>query len=227
MSQRAYITPAKAPDSFECRELFVPIGQSWEAIVNGVLSSLIDPSNYEQVTGLTPEQTAAVFEQTWLAWDGEKGCPMFAGMVVACARATAPDGWLACDGTTYIAADYQSLFDAIGVAFGSGGVGTFNVPDLRGRSAIGVGSGAGLTARTLAESGGEETHVLSEAELASHYHDVTYSNRASKDGTGTGWNAKMPGGTGVTVGTEVAGGGEAHENMSPFLALNFMIYAGQ
>jgi microcystin-dependent protein len=91
------------------------------------------------------------------------------GTVWETARSTAPTGWLLCDGASYTTAGQPSLFAAIGYSFGGSGA-NFNVPDCRGRSTIGVGTGSGLTARALAANGGEETHQLSVAELAIHNH---------------------------------------------------------
>lgn len=235
MSRLAYITPDKAPEGFECRELFVPIGQTWQAIIAGAISELTNPDRFECIGGLSAEQTAAIFEQTWFAWNSEEldGCPMFAGMIVAAARSVTPGGWLLCDGAAYNTADYQSLYDAIGTTFGVGGAGTFKVPDMRGRGPIGVGSGAGLTPRSLADSGGEETHALTVAELAAHKHVANFEQDPSnpKRGTGTAiynyWPSWVPADPGTTLETEATGEDTAHENMQPFLALNFYIYAGQ
>jgi microcystin-dependent protein len=227
VSRRAYITPENAPDSFQCRELFVPTGQSWQAIVAGALSSLADPGNYEQVGGLTPEQTAAIFDLMFSAWDAGKGCPMFAGMITMSGRSDAPDDWLLCDGEAYLIAQYPALYNAIGVTFGTDGTGTFRVPDLRSRGPIGVGSGAGLTARTMAETGGAETHQLTVAELASHTHKV--ADFIVSTGAVNGLDPALFK-LGIDVGnldTGNTGSGTAHNNMPPWLALNFFIYAGQ
>ena len=85
-----------------------------------------------------------------------------------------PTGYLLCDGAPYARTDYANLYSVIGVAFGAGdGTTTFNVPDLRGRVPMGAGAGAGLTARALGARGGEESHVLSAAEMPSHGHGVS------------------------------------------------------
>jgi microcystin-dependent protein len=75
------------------------------------------------------------------------------------AAVTAPTGWLMCDGASYSTATYPALASALGASGGS-----FNVPDYRGRSRVGAGAGAGLTARSLGQTGGEETHLLAAAE---------------------------------------------------------------
>jgi len=85
-----------------------------------------------------------------------------------------PSGYLLCDGTAYARTDYSNLYSVIGVAFGAGdGTTTFNVPDLRGRVPMGAGAGAGLTARALGARGGEESHLLTAAEMPSHGHGVS------------------------------------------------------
>jgi microcystin-dependent protein len=94
------------------------------------------------------------------------------GTVVDFAGSSAPAGWLLCDGNPYPTATYPSLFSAIGYIWGGSGA-NFNVPDLRSRVTVGAGAGAGLTSRTLAGKGGEETHPLTIAELASHTHGLS------------------------------------------------------
>lgn len=95
------------------------------------------------------------------------------GSVVSYAAAAAPSGWLLCDGTIYNIATYPTLGALLGSTWGGNGTTTFAVPDSRGRSPLGSGTGSGLTARTLAQTGGEELHVLSTGELATHAHGVT------------------------------------------------------
>lgn len=96
------------------------------------------------------------------------------GTVAPFAGATAPDGWLICDGTDYARADYPALFATIGIAFTPEAVeqggSRFRVPDLRGRMVIGAGAGSGLTARTRGDRGGLEAVALSIAQLPSHSH---------------------------------------------------------
>jgi len=97
-----------------------------------------------------------------------------AGSMTMFGGASVPTGWLACDGSAISRTTYADLFAAIGTAWGVGdGSTTFNLPDMLGRAPIGVGTGSGLTARSLGDSVGAETHQLSEAEMASHNHGVS------------------------------------------------------
>jgi microcystin-dependent protein len=97
------------------------------------------------------------------------------GEVRALATSTVPSGFLACDGSTVDRTTYADLFAAISTTWNTGGeAGTeFRLPDLRGRTLLGSGTGTGLTARTVGDIGGEETHQLTQGELATHNHPIT------------------------------------------------------
>lgn len=156
----------------------------------------------------------------------------FAGEVVAYAGATAPAGWLMCDGSQYLQASYPALYTAIGSAYGEADTGYFRVPDLRGKVPMGAS-----TAHALASTGGEETHVLTVGELPSHTHPVnllstiggtvanpggylmTDTNTAAATNSGSGYTV-----LGVTSGA--TGSDTAHNNMQPYLALNHIISTG-
>jgi microcystin-dependent protein len=100
------------------------------------------------------------------------------GIVMQFAAATAPTGWLTCDGSLVLRATYPALFAVIGSTWGADdGSTNFRLPDMRGRAPIGTGTGtySGATARALAAVAGEETTVLTTANLAAHNHGVTES----------------------------------------------------
>jgi microcystin-dependent protein len=93
---------------------------------------------------------------------------MFAG-------STAPEGFLVCDGSAVSRSTYSALFDTIGTTYGVGdGSSTFNLPDMAGRVAVGASS-----TYTLASTGGEETHVLTDQEIPSHTHTVPAHGHAN------------------------------------------------
>lgn len=147
-----------------------------------------------------------------------------------------PQGYLWCNGLAYSRITYAALFGAIGTVFGVGdGSTTFNVPDLRGRFPLGKddmgGSTAGrvtsvslngANALILGAAGGEETHVLTVAELATHDHQKTLSS-------GSLTNSDEAGATGTTsvkrsdFAVRSAGSNAAHNNMPPWEAVNYII----
>jgi len=108
-------------------------------------------------------------------------------------RDTDYKGWLKCDGRMLNIADYRSLYDVIGTRFGGDGVATFAIPDAQAR-VLGAVGGSHHIGDTL----GEETHVLTSAEMPSHTHTGTTS--ASGDHTHT-TNA-----TGGSIGLAIADG---------------------
>lgn len=133
-----------------------------------------------------------------------------------------PTGFLDCDASAVSRTTYAALFAVIGTVWGAGdGVTTFNVPDMRGRAPIGRGSGAGLTARALADSGGAETHPLVKAELPTHVHTIV----GDPAGPGGGVGIAFTTGTTTTTGNGSADGlaGTAHNNMQPYKAVVYII----
>jgi microcystin-dependent protein len=141
------------------------------------------------------------------------------GDTIWSSRPAAPAQWLACDGAAVSRTTYAALFAAIGITFGAGnGTTTFNLPDARGRSPVGVGTGPSLTPRALGASGGAETHQLSIGEMPAHTHTFGTS--------GSGGGGISSGGQSAPQNTSSVGSGTAHNNMQPFVAMNCFIYTG-
>lgn len=150
-------------------------------------------------------------------------------MVTLYGGSSEPDNWAFCDGRELDRLAYAPLFAIIGTTFGSGdGSSTFNIPDLRGRSPIGVGTGLTAeggstgTSRLLGVKGGAETHTLSAAQMPAHTHSYTASTVAADAsisllGSGNRVTAQP------STATSSAGSGSAHNNMHPFQVLNFII----
>lgn len=150
------------------------------------------------------------------------------GSVIPFAGKTAPTGWLMCQGQAVSRTTYAQLFSVIGTTFGSGdGSTTFNLPDLRGRVAVGVDSDANLGLQT-----GEKAHVLTASELASHVHTQTAvsSHVAGSPGDigaavtdGNVYWSNTAASTNSGVQTYAAGDNLEHNNMQPSLYLNYLV----
>ena len=142
-----------------------------------------------------------------------------AGMILGYGGSSAPTGWLLCDGSAVSRTTYATLFGIISTTFGAGdGSTTFNVPDLRGRVPVGKNSG---TFSTLGATGGEETHVLTTTEMPSHNHTFGCANQGGGDFTYTSNSTGGP--RGSIQGTSSVGGGAAHNNLQPYLVVNYII----
>jgi len=157
------------------------------------------------------------------------------GTIIAFAGIALPANTLPCDGSSYLRTAYPQLFAAIGVVWGSVDSSHFNVPDLRGRTLLDSGTGSGLSPRTIADIGGEETHVLITAELASHTHiDSGHThNIPSFLETGTAVPPPLDAGTELplsltptasgTANLSTTGSDNPHNNMQPFVVVNYAI----
>jgi len=112
------------------------------------------------------------------------GYPLIpAGSIIAFAGSTAPEGWLMCDGSAVSRTTYANLWALINTTYGSGnGSTTFNVPDMRSRMPIGAGSGTGLTARTLAATGGTESVAIASGNLPTHTHTINHDHASTDSG---------------------------------------------
>lgn len=140
-----------------------------------------------------------------------------AGSILAYVGATAPTGWALCDGTSYVTATYPLTAAALGVVAAN-----FNVPNLKGRVIVGV-DGAQTEFDTLQETGGSKTHTLTTAEMPSHNHDVHRSaTGVATQGGSAPYTIQAASGTSMGF-VNSEGGGGAHNNLQPYMALNYII----
>ena len=242
-----------------------------QAFPNGIDTTEAD---FADAVENEPNAFGEAFRMIMRAYVGEapmRSAVADVGDIKLSARASAPTGWLLCDGAEISRTTYADLFDAIGTTYGVGdGVDTFNIPDLEGR--VPVGRDAGQTEfDTLGESGGAKTHTLTAGEMPSHthstpahqhniaahthsvgdhqhgipvdgaeldhVHSVTDRVAAGPEPTdgNTGTATTDPAGAQETSGTSLetdndgsgtsgsAGGDGAHNNLQPYLVLNYFI----
>ena len=140
----------------------------------------------------------------------------------------APKNWAFCNGQLLPINQNQALFSLLGTTYGGNGQTTFGLPDLRGRVPLHVGQGI-----AQGQVGGETAHTLSISEMPAHNHTVSARSDAANSGTVTN-NLWADGGKGLysqsapdsamlpaTIGP--VGGSQPHNNLSPYLVLNFII----
>jgi len=143
----------------------------------------------------------------------------------------APKGWATCDGQFLPINQNQALFSLLGTVFGGDGRVTFALPDLRGNAPIHVGQGF-----TLGQTGGEQSHTLTISEMPLHTHILFSSSQPADQALPKTTTANIPAASPQQVYTAPAnlsamnpgavtnvGGSQAHQNMQPFLVLNFCI----
>ena len=140
----------------------------------------------------------------------------------------APKGWAMCNGQLLPINQNQALFSLLGTTYGGNGQTNFALPNLQGKTPIHMGSG-----HTLGETGGEQAHTVSIAELPTHTHVTNATNTAGTAIIATG-NLLAGSATQFYVAPQnlvpmnpatlaSIGGSQAHLNMQPFLALTFCI----
>ena len=151
-----------------------------------------------------------------------------------------PRGWATCDGQILPISQNTALFSLLGTNYGGNGQTTFALPDMQGNAAMHPGQGQGLSLRDLGEVGGSQFITLLDSEMAAHAHNVCYANEDAnlntpqptrsfaKSSNGFGYFVSPPGPAPTRTNMNlqeigIAGGSMPHNNMQPYLTLNFCI----
>jgi microcystin-dependent protein len=154
----------------------------------------------------------------------------------------APKGWAFCNGQLLPLSQNTALFSLLGTTYGGDGKSTFALPDMQGSAPMQPGQGQGLSLRDLGEQGGSETVTLLPSEMPVHVHTVNATTINANTDQPTGailarGNYNLQGNSGAVpmysaaapnarMGFQamaVAGGDLPHNNMQPYLTLNFCI----
>ena len=175
--------------------------------------SLVSPN-----TGNTPATSPTQWQSGIPGMEVSGVVKVFAGNV-------APSGYLLCQGQAVSRTTYAALFTVCGTSFGAGdGLTTFNIPNLQGKIPVGYLSGD-PNFGTIGGVGGEETHTLIVNEIPSHSHPITIPSDQTLSSAGTantvveaqGFNGN------VTLNTGAVGNGSSHNNIQPFVTMNYII----
>ena len=142
----------------------------------------------------------------------------------------APAGWALCNGAILPISQYDALFQLIGTTYGGDGVSTFALPNLQSRAPIHQGNGF-----VLAQAGGAETVTLTVNQIPAHSHvpqaAASGSGNPANSPTGNVWSgwtggqfsSQAPAVSMDPVAIGLDGGSQPHDNMVPFLTINFII----
>ena len=224
-------------------------GQIAVADLQGILSTYgnaFSPSEIlvdgETLTTVLTQLQNSIDSLSGLTGGGGSVLDMPLGTVLPIATESVPEGWMLCDGREISIEEYQGLYDLIGTTYGSGDSAfwaqvfypatTFNIPDLRGRTIIGANDMGGEQSDVLAihsasvgEVGGEEMHQLTEAEMPSHSHQVEIEgwDFVYSQGGYDGFSGPQEFPTTSQEETSFEGGDQPHNNMQPYMALNYMM----
>lgn len=149
------------------------------------------------------------------------GDPDRPGMLRTYAGNDVPPGYLECDGSLQSVAAYPALAGRLGTRYGGNGVSTFGIPNLKGRTIVGVDV-ADASFDTVGEIGGAKAHTLTVGEMPAHSHIVSARTTvggnmdgAAASGSGTLYTANLS--------THSEGGGAPHNNLQPYMALRYLI----
>ena len=147
----------------------------------------------------------------------------------------APTGWALCNGQLMPISQNTALFSLLGTYYGGDGKSTFALPNLQGSAPMQQGQGPGLSLHDLGEIGGEEFVTLLQSEIPVHSHSLNISTQPAVGrqpgaqltavATGVGLYGPNTGATSTLApqAASVAGGSLPHNNMQPYLTLNFII----
>jgi len=232
---RGWLTPEALPAGTVCRLLRIPDDPTWIAPVTGAILYLTQSFNFEQFGVTTPEEAAQRYGEMLDEFldAGFSNCMI--GVVFPYATTNPPNGALPCDGSSFNRTDYPALYAALDPSFIVDSD-TFTTPNLAGRVVVGAGSGSGLSPYTVGQIGGEENHVLTVSELASHAHSdaghvhtevAAVASTIPPGEIPIPLPASTPFPTTTGIGyadIQSTGGDEGHNNIQPFQALKYGIW---
>lgn len=164
---------------------------------------------------------------------------VFMGLIAAFGFNFPPRGWMSCSGQLVSISQNSAMFALLGTMYGGDGQTTFGLPDLRGRTLVGMGSGPGLAPVQQGEKSGSQQVTILSVNMPQHNHTLgaatlLVANTPADGGVPTGFLAntgstkiynEASNGSVRAIGgsTDIAGGGQAMNIMNPYLGINYSI----
>lgn len=147
----------------------------------------------------------------------------------------APRGWAFCNGQLLPLSQNTALFSLLGTTYGGNGKSNFALPNLQGSAPMFYGQGPGLSFRDIGETGGSTTVTLLTSEMPAHNHneiarptafipptDTPVGNVGGRSNSRP-YNSTGPNGVMGATAVGLQGGSQPHNNLMPYLTLNFCI----
>jgi microcystin-dependent protein len=203
------------------------LNTEWASFIDGIVAQLLSRARWK---GTEAEIDGAIDQvETFLAKLGDIGaCALTpVGGIMMWPAATAPDGWLKCQGQSLLRASYPDLFAILGTTYGAADGTHFSLPDYRQRSPYGVGT----TGLVLGDYAGAATGTLSVNQLPPHHHIQHIGNNVNM-------RAFVAGGSGTLTATGAAtsssadmvtadtGAGDPYSTLHPIIMTNYIIFTG-
>ncbi len=145
----------------------------------------------------------------------------------------APVGWAFCQGQLLAISEYETLFNLIGTTYGGDGQSTFGLPNLASRVPVHMGQGSGLSSYVIGQSGGTEIVTLTTNQIPAHAHVPQASSGSGPQSSPSGnvwasstnlpYSSNAPSSALAAPAIGLAGGSQPHDNMIPYLVVNFII----
>lgn len=218
----AWLTPDSTDLIGDPRIRTIEIPGHLFSYISGALMMLAESENWEENGDATPEEMSQFFSDVFDEYATSE-FKMVGQMAVFAGGAVGfPFGWIRCFGQTINQADYPELTAVVPPVWKSGSI--ITLPDMRGQTVVGRGTHPTHGLYPVGSQGGTRTETLTTTQMPAHVHNYYLKNSTVLAAPGA-LPVVAPINTAAASDTE--GGSSSHNNMPPYVALDWAIYAGR